>query len=229
MNLKKLTTLSALSLATIFSTNALYAADLPAYTATYAINANGATGTATRKLVKNGNNYKYTVTGSAARIASLNQEASFSLNGNQILPSSASASAKFLGIGNTHKVKFNNQAKTVVSTYKNKSQTLSMPRQAYDDLSMEAQIRQELINGKFTGSYSLVKKSGIETTRFVRIGNSKITVPAGTYDVVRFDRQHSDKDRVTSFWLAPSLNYLPIKVSQNDEGKVISMELTKVH
>lgn len=228
MNFKKFATITTLGLASTVTSTA-YAADLPEFTATYAINANGTTGTATRKLVKNGNQYKYTVTGSAARIATLNQEASFSLSGNQILPASASASTKFLGIGNTHKVKFNNQAKTVVSTYKNKSQTLSMPRQAFDDLSMEAQIRQELINGKFTGSYPLVKKTDIETTRFKRIGNSKITVPAGTYEVVRFDRLHQDKNRVTSFWLAPSLNYLPIKVSQNDDGKVISMELTKVH
>lgn len=208
---------------------AAHAADLPAYSATYAVKAYGKSGTATRTLSKSGNNYTYTVNGTAAGVASLNQSAKFSLSGGRILPSSSSMSARVFGVGNTHKISFNNGAKTAVSTYKNKSTTLKMNAQAYDDLSLESQIRQELINGKFTGTYQLVKKTDIETTRFRRSGSSKITVPAGTYDVIRIDRIHDDKGRSTSFWLAPSLDYLPIKVSQTNDGKTISMELTKVN
>ena len=205
------------------------AADLPGYSATYKVSADGKTGTATRTLVKTGNNYKYTVNAHAAGIATLSQTASFSLSGGRIIPSSSSMSTRILGVGNTHSVQFNNRAKNVVSTYKGKATTIAMPRQAYDDLSLEAQIRQELIDGKFSGSYPLVKRTTIETTRFKKAGSSKITVPAGTYDVVRIDRIHDDRDRATSFWLAPSLNYLPVKVSQTVDGKEISMELTKVN
>lgn len=104
-----------------------------------------------------------------------------------------------------------------------------MNGQAYDDLSLEAQIRQELIHGQFSGNYHLVKKNEIEATKFRRSSSSKITVPAGTYDAIRIDRIHDDKGRATSFWLAPSLNYLPIKVSQINDGRVISMELIKVN
>lgn len=205
------------------------AADLPAFSATYNVSADGFKGSATRTLTKSGNSYKYRVSGSAAKVANLSQEANFSLSNNQIVPNNAQMSAKILGIGNTHSIKFNNAAKTVVSTYKGKSKTLNMSRQAYDDLSMEAQIRQELINGKFSGSYHLVKKNEIEVTKFKKAGNSKITVPAGTYEVIRIDRIHHDTDRATSFWLAPQLNYLPVKVSQIADGKVISMELSRVN
>ncbi|OAU98933.1 MULTISPECIES: DUF3108 domain-containing protein [Moraxella] len=208
---------------------AAVAADLPGYSATYRVSADGKTGTATRTLTKTGNNYKYTVNARAAGVATLNQEATFSLSNGRILPSSSTMSARILGIGNTHSVRFNNAGKSVVSTYKGKATTLNMPRQAYDDLSLEAQIRQELINGKFSGSYQLVKKTEIETTKFRRAGNTKITVPAGTYDTVRIDRIHDDRDRATSFWLAPSLDYLPVRVSQTTKGKIISMELTKIN
>ncbi len=208
---------------------AAVAADLPGYSATYRVSADGKTGTATRTLTKTGNNYKYTVNARAAGVATLNQEATFSLSNGRILPSSSTMSARILGIGNTHSIRFNNARKSVVSTYKGKATTLNMPRQAYDDLSLEAQIRQELINGKFSGSYQLVKKTEIETTKFRRAGNTKITVPAGTYDTVRIDRIHDDRDRATSFWLAPSLDYLPVRVSQTTDGKIISMELTKVN
>lgn len=207
---------------------AAQAADLSAFSATYSVSADGKKGTATRTLTKKGNHYNYQVKASAAGIANVNQSASFDLSGGRILPVSSSMSVKVLGVGSTHNVTFNNNAKTLVNTYKGKSTTLKMTRQAYDDLSLEAQIRQELINGKFSGSYALVKKNGIETTRFKKSNNGKITVPAGTYEVIRIDRIHDDKSRATSFWVAPSLNYLPVKVSQTDDGKVISMELTKV-
>lgn len=222
----KTTTIATISIGTALSA---HAADLSGFSATYTVKADGKKGTATRTLSKNGNSYNYTVKASAAGIASVNQSASFSLSNGKILPSSSNMSVKIFGVGNTHNIKFNNGAKTAVSTYKGKSTTLKMSGQAYDDLSLEAQIRQELINGRFSGSYQLVKKTNIETTRFKKSGNSKITVPAGTYDVVRIDRVHDDKGRATSFWVAPSLNYLPIKVSQTNDGKTITMELSKVH
>lgn len=206
-----------------------HAGDLTAFSASYNVKADGKTGTATRTLTKNGNSYSYSVKASSAGIANVSQSANFSLSAGKIVPSSATMSVKILGVGNTHSIKFNNSAKTVVSTYKDKATTLKMGAQAYDDLSLESQIRQELMNGKFTGNYPLVKKSSIEATRFKKSGTSKITVPAGTYDVVRIDRIHDDKGRATSFWVAPSLNYLPVKVSQTNDGKTISMELTKVH
>ncbi|OPH33875.1 Protein of uncharacterised function (DUF3108) [Moraxella lacunata] len=226
-NFLKTTTITTAILAG--ATLSANASDLSGFSATYVLKADGKKGTATRTLIKNGDDYHYHVKASAAGVASVNQSASFSLSNGRIVPSSSNMSVRVLGVGRTHNIKFNNSAKSVVSTYKGKSTTLRMNGQAYDDLSLEAQIRQELINGKFSGNYHLVKKNEIEATRFRRSGSSKITVPAGTYDAIRIDRVHDDKGRATSFWLAPSLNYLPVKVSQTNDGKVISMELTKVN
>ncbi|MCL1623264.1 DUF3108 domain-containing protein [Moraxella sp. Tifton1] len=225
---KMIQKISLIACASVLSTLIqVQAADLPAYNATYRINAYGKVGTATRTLKKSGNTYHYAVKGTAAGIASLNQSATFSLSGTKITPINSSLSAKILGVGNTHNISFNNNTKTAISMYKNKSTALRMNGQAYDDLSLEAQIRQELMNGKFSGTYQLVKKNSIETIRFKKSGNSKITVPAGTYEVIRIDRIHDDKARLTSFWLAPDLDYLPIKVSQTNDGRTISMELTQ--
>ncbi|MBE9579326.1 MULTISPECIES: DUF3108 domain-containing protein [Moraxella] len=226
-NFLKTTTITTAILAG--ATLSANASDLSGFSATYVLKADDKKGTATRTLIKNGDDYHYHVKASAAGVASVNQSASFSLSNGRIVPSSSNMSVRVLGVGRTHNIKFNNSAKSVVSTYKGKSTTLRMNGQAYDDLSLETQIRQELINGKFSGNYHLVKKNEIEATRFRRSGSSKITVPAGTYDAIRIDRVHDDKGRATSFWLAPSLNYLPVKVSQTNDGKVISMELTKVN
>lgn len=229
MNMKMTYALPLITAASLaVTTVSAQAAVVPNFSATYKVQAEGITGTATRTLTKQGNGYRYSVKGSALG-ASINQSSDFTMSASSVVPSKSSSSTKFLGIGNTHSVAFNGAKKSVASTYKGKTTNISMPRQAYDDLSLEVKIRQELMAGKFSGSYPLVKRTNIENTKFKKAGTSKITVPAGTYEVLRIDRVHDDKDRTTSFWLAPSLDYLPVKVSQTDDGKVYSMELTKIN
>lgn len=186
-------------------------------------------GTASRTLNKSGNTWKYNVDARVAGVASAAQNSTFSINGNSVVPTQASTTYKLLGVGRTHKLDFNPSSKKVVSNYKGKSTTMNMAQQAFDDLSLEIQIRQDLLNGKFSGNYYMARKDKIEKTPFKNAGSTKITVPAGTFDTVRVDRVHDDNSRSTSFWLAPSLDYLPVKVSQVNEGKKMDLELTKVN
>lgn len=185
-------------------------------------------GNATRTLSQAGNSWKYNVKARVAGVASAAQNSKFSLSGTSVVPSSANTTYKVFGIGRTHSLSFNPGKKQVVSSYKGKANTFSMTQQAFDDLSLEVQIRQDLLNGKFTGNYYMVKKDKIEKTPFKKSGSAKITVPAGTFDTVRVDRVHDDNSRSTSFWLAPSLDYLPVKVLQVNDGKKMDLELIKI-
>lgn len=186
-------------------------------------------GTATRTLSKSGNTWKYDVNARVAGVASAAQSSTFTIIGNNVTPTQASTTYKLLGMGRTHKLNFNPRSQKVTSNYKGKTTTMDMAQQAFDDLSLEVQIRQDLLNGKFSGNYYMAKKDKIEKTPFKKSGNTKVTVPAGTFDTVRVDRIHDDNSRSTSFWLAPSLNYLPVKVSQINDGKKMDLELTKIN
>lgn len=186
-------------------------------------------GTANRTLTKTGNTWKYNVKARVAGVATAAQNSTFSLTGNTVTPVSASTTYKILGVGRTHNLKFNNAKKQVASSYKGKTVNLKVAQPTFDDLSLEIQIRQDLINGKFTGNYYMAKHDKIEKTPFKKSGSTKITVPAGTFDTVRVDRVHDDNSRSTSFWLAPSLDYLPVKVVQVNDGKKMDLELTKVN
>ena len=186
-------------------------------------------GTATRTLSQSGNNWKYNVNARVAGVATASQSSIFALSGNNVTPSQASTTYKLFGVGRTHNLNYNSGKKQVASTYRGKTVNLNMAQQAFDDLSLEVQIRQDLLNGKFSGNYYMAKKDKIEKTPFKNAGSTKITVPAGTFDTVRVDRVHDDNSRSTSFWLAPSLDYLPVKVSQVNEGKKMDLELTKVN
>lgn len=230
LNTKKLVqSIGLVTAATVASTAAIAAGSLTPVTADYNLTVeNKYNGTATRRLTKSGNTWNYKVDAKAAGIASAKQRSTFTLSGNNIIPTSASTTYRLFGVGRTHDMKFSNAGKKVVSAYRGETTSLSAPNRAFDDLSLEAQIRQDLLSGKFTGNYYMVKKDKIEQTPFKKGGSAKIKVPAGTFDTVRVDRVHDDSDRSTSFWLAPSLDYLPVKVIQNNDGKRMEMQLTKV-
>lgn len=207
------------------ATSFALAADITPFSATYSLSADGKTGSATRTLSQSGNTFNYKVSAKIAGIATANQSASFNLSAGNISPVSATTTYKALGVGRTHTIKYNGNK--IVSTYKGKTTELTKKGAAYDDLSLEMQIRQELLNNKFSGSYYVVKKTNIEYTQFKKAGNVKITTPVGSYDTVRIDRVHDDNSRATSFYLAPSLGYLPVKVTQTTDGKTITMTLSK--
>ena len=118
---------------------------------------------------------------------------------------------------------FNIAKKQLVTNYKGQNKVIALPQPAYDDLSLEIQIREDLKAGKFRGNYYMADRNTVEAVPFKKSAMTRITVPAGTFDVVRIDRVHDDKDRQTSFWLAPKLDYLPVKVVQNNDGKKMEM------
>ena len=200
------------------------------FNATYNFNIEGKyNGTASRVLTQTGNQYFYNVNASVGKLASAKQTANFVNANGAILPMSALTQYKILGTGRTTTLNFNNAKKQLVTNYKGQNKVIALPQPAYDDLSLEIQIREDLKAGKFRGNYYMADRNTVEAVPFKKSAVTRITVPAGTFDVVRIDRVHDDKDRQTSFWLAPKLDYLPVKVVQNNDGKKMEMNLVKVN
>lgn len=204
-------------------------ASIAPFSATYNFSYDKYKGSATRKLTQAGNQWQYAMNASVGGIASANQSATFLNQSGTILPLNSSTQYKIFGAGRATKLTFDHQKHQYTSNYKGANKVISMPTTALDDLSLEIQIREDLKAGRFRGTYVLAGRNGVDSVPFVHTNLMKVTVPAGTFDVIRVDRVHEDKDRKTSFWLAPKLDYLPVQVIQNDEGKTLQMQLTKVN
>ena len=218
------------SLMSAMAITAMANAAVAPFNATYNFNIEGKyNGTASRVLTQTGNQYFYNVNASVGKLASAKQTANFVNANGAILPVSALTQYKILGTGRTTTLNFNNAKKQLVTNYKGQNKVIALPQPAYDDLSLEIQIREDLKAGKFRGNYYMADRNTVEAVTFKKSAVTRITVPAGTFDVVRIDRVHDDKDRQTSFWLAPKLDYLPVKVVQNNDGKKMEMNLVKVN
>lgn len=205
-------------------------AEVKPYSANYNFNIEGKyNGTASRVLKQNGTQWSYQMNANAGKLASASMSSTFSENNGIILPQTSSTTYKIFGVGRTETLSFDHAKKQYVSNYKGKNNTVKMPNTALDDLGLEMQIREDLKANKFRGSYIMADRNKVETVPFTKSETTKISVPAGTFDVVRIDRVHDDKSRQTSFWLAPKLDYLPIKVVQTNDGKKMEMNLTKIN
>ncbi len=150
-------TIMAVGIGSLMVAGQAQAKDITPFTAQYNFSVKdkiSGSGKATRTLSKTGNNWTYKTSAYAfGGIAKASQSTRFSLKNNKVKPQSASTNFKILGKNKRHTIKFNN--KSVVSTYKGKAKTLKMPKQAFDELSLEAQIRQDLLNG--TNSSRFIK------------------------------------------------------------------------
>ena len=219
-----------ISLVSAMAITSMANAAVAPFNATYNFNIEGKyNGTASRVLTQTGNQYFYNVNASVGKLASAKQTANFVNANGAILPVSALTQYKILGTGRTTTLNFNNAKKQLVTNYKGQNKVIAFPQPAYDDLSLEIQIREDLKAGKFRGNYYMADRNTVEAVPFKKSAVTRITVPAGTFDVVRIDRVHDDKDRQTSFWLAPKLDYLPVKVVQNNDGRKMEMNLARVN
>lgn len=80
-----------------------------------------------------------------------------------------------------------------------------------------------------TGFTYKVVDEGIQKERSYAIeGMERVSIGAGTYDTIKVIRERSKGSRITHFWFAPGLHYLPVKIEHIDsDGGKLTLELQK--
>lgn len=225
MNFLKTTLLSALLITGLSTTSSVMA--LSPFQATYQFGYNGKNmGTATRKLSQQNNQWVYQFSASVAGMASASETSRFSFVNGQIQSQSFKRTSKILLHDRTRTINFNPSTK-MINTKDKKERSFAWKAGVLDELNAELQVREDLKKGALKAQYYIADAKEVEGRKFVRQGNEQVKTAAGTYNTVKVVMQHSDKNRQTVFWLAPQLDYLPVKVTHKDEDASYSLNLTK--
>ena len=96
-----------------------------------------------------------------------------------------------------------------------------------DELNAELQVREDLKNGNtLQPRYYISDAKGVDERRFIKQGTESIKTSYGTFNTIKVVLQHSKPERNTVFWLAPKLDYLPVKVTHNDGKSSYGLLLT---
>jgi hypothetical protein len=98
-----------------------------------------------------------------------------------------------------------------------------------DDLSVQIAMMLELLHGRTPDQLSMISKNSAREYRYRREGTESLATPLGQVDTVIYSSQHPGSPRVTRFWCAPALGYLPTRVEQKRLDKVEwSMEIRSI-
>lgn len=206
---------------------ALPAFALAPFQATYQFGYNGKNmGTATRQLTQQNNQWVYSFNANVAGMASANETSHFSFTNGQINSQSFQRRSKILVHNRTRTINFNPATKTI-NTQDKVARSFAWKAGVLDELNAELQVREDLKKNALKTQYFIADAKEIDSRKFIPQGNEQVKTSAGTYNTVKVVMQHSKPNRQTIFWLAPQLDYLPVKVTHKDEEASYSLSLTK--
>ena len=107
--------------------------------------------------------------------------------------------------------------------------TLPLAPGVVDPLSLQLVVMRDLQRGQTPSQYSLVERTEIKTYQIRNQGRETLDTPLGKLNTILINQYTPGKTRMTTFWVAPDLQYLPIRIMQEKKGKEdLRMEIRAV-
>ena len=111
------------------------------------------------------------------------------------------------------------------------SKDLPANENVFDPLNVQIQIRKNIIAGMKEFSLMLpdLKTGAIEANNYKVVENGEFEVEGTNFPCIIVERIRLQDDRTTRYYLAPDLDYLIIKVEDEDQDGDTSLELKKLY
>ena len=156
----------------------------------------------------------------------------FSETDNRITSSKYYVDVKWTLISDRRTLNFDQASGTLNSKGKFEwSQALIENENVFDPLNVQIQIRKNVIAGLMEFSLMLpdLKTGAIEANNYKVINNGNFEVDGTNYPCIIVERIRLQDDRTTRYFLAPDLDYLIIKVEDQDQDGDTMLELKKLY
>jgi hypothetical protein len=117
-------------------------------------------------------------------------------------------------------VQFDWEHGRVSGVYEDAKVDMPMPPGIQDDLSVQIALMVELLRGHTPEKFALLSGNSVREYRYSREGEETLTTPVGTIQTIIYRSEKQNSPRVTRFWCAPSLGYIPLRVEQKRKDDV---------
>jgi Protein of unknown function (DUF3108) len=126
-------------------------------------------------------------------------------------------------------LRFDWQRSRVTGTLDEQTVDVEVAPGTQDDLSVQIALVYELDNGRTPESFKTYGDRGAREYKYIREGSETLQTPLGSIETNIYRTERSGSPRVTRYWCAPSLGYLPLKAQQKRDGDVEwTMEIQKL-
>lgn len=120
----------------------------------------------------------------------------------------------------SYRAEFDWRAKRVVVETASGRAEYDLSGAVLDRGAMQVALMRDLARGASVGPYVLFDEDGLKTYRYEREADERIETPAGVFDAHVYAQQREGSSRITRLWVAPSLEFLPVRIAQFRDGEV---------
>jgi hypothetical protein len=117
-------------------------------------------------------------------------------------------------------VQFDWEHKRVTGVYEDTKVDMPLPSGIQDDLSVQIALMVELLRGHTPDKLLLINGNSTREYRYSRDGEETLKTPLGDIPTLIYRSEKQNSPRVTRFWCAPSLGYIPMRVQQKRKDDV---------
>ncbi len=115
--------------------------------------------------------------------------------------------------------RFDRSGGTVQATYKGKTVTLELTPGLMDRHAVTLALRRDFANGSTVAEYEIINRNSLRTYKFEITGEEIVDTPQGRLSVIKILRSREGSSRSAELWVAPELNYMPVRAVQYRKGK----------
>lgn len=201
-----------------------YSAVLKPYRAQYYIlDGKDKIGTATRRLSKEKDQWllqQFTSISKWFYTYSFEESSLFIVQNNQLFPLEyQSLTKRSFKDNRVIKSQFDWDKKLETGQQNKNRWTLELPNSVLDHLSYQIALRSKASLQQRKESFRISYKGQLESYQFNNEGRETLNTDFGELDTVLWAQEPNSKhDKFMHIWLAPSLNYLPVKITQFRSG-----------
>lgn len=91
---------------------------------------------------------------------------------------------------------------------------------SHDSVSLQYELMHDMVNGGTAAQYTLFDTDKMRVANVKQVGTKRVKTKAGSFEVVGIQHQKEGSSRVTTFWTAEELGFLPVIMEQHRKGKL---------
>lgn len=134
------------------------------------------------------------------------------------------------GTGRDREENITFEKENIKSIYKNNEENFKKIQLTYDPLIYQLALRKDLIDDNKVLSYHMIKRCKETQYTFRKLGTETIKTPMGRFEAIKLQRVRTNSTRNTLIWIAPSLNYTVVKMTQFKDGaEQADLQLSWLH
>ena len=124
-------------------------------------------------------------------------------------------------------IEFDGDAGKIKNTINGDVWYLPLEPGVLDKLLYQLTIMHDLQHGRTPAAYQIADGGRIKTYHFEKLGEEVVATPLGSFNTIKMLRHRPDNDRKSTFWCAPELDYLQVKVEHTEKNGSTTVAVIK--